>query len=413
MNISEYKAKLFEMIMSGKGLQEIVDDCSALLGNPFAFANRSFQLVFKSTSCDAFPDVFGWLDEWGEDTFKVADEAVKAGYFKAIYSSDAPVPGTITGLKANWMAARVRLKDQILGNILVSDSQTPFSGEYEELMPLVCQTVAYVLKQSSVEAVPSNNYESILVDLLEGSASGTDERILSHLKLLGHSIPREMRVLIARRVHSDAYGNRLALDAQLRSQFPTSLGVIFKNDCVRILDASLPLERIQERLSSYLNTEDYGFGLSRRFDSVLDLRDAYLQADAAIRLGNKAADGVNQFNDISGRYLLEQATAARHLSVKGMIVPEILALLSTGEDDRVQDLAAYMSCGRNVTRAAHIRNIHKNSMYYRLDRICELTGLAMDDDDVCVQVSLSLCLLGYLPYREKHHVLPLDAEWHK
>ena len=45
-----YKAQLFEMIIGGKGLQHVMDACSDLLGNPFVFANRSLQLVCKSSS---------------------------------------------------------------------------------------------------------------------------------------------------------------------------------------------------------------------------------------------------------------------------------------------------------------------------------------------------------------------------
>ena len=82
-------------------------------------------------------------------------------------------------------------------------------------------------------------------------------------------------------------------------------------------------------------------------------------------------------------------------------MPEILELLEAKESvgfERIQDLAAYMSCGRNVTRAAELRGVHKNSMYYRLDKIMDMTRLDLNDDDVCVQVTLSLTLMGFLPF---------------
>lgn len=50
MKSTDYKAQLFEMIIGGKGLQHVMDACSDLLGNPFVFANRSLQLVCKSSS---------------------------------------------------------------------------------------------------------------------------------------------------------------------------------------------------------------------------------------------------------------------------------------------------------------------------------------------------------------------------
>ena len=99
--------------------------------------------------------------------------------------------------------------------------------------------------------------------------------------------------------------------------------------------------------------------------------------------------------------MLEQAAAADNMSADSLIMPEIQTLLNDKDNiqmGRIWDLAAYLSCGRNVTRAAELRGVHKNSMYYRLDRISELTQLDLNNDGVCVQLTLSLFLLGFLPF---------------
>ena len=401
---SDFKARLFDMIIRGKGLQYVMDACADLLGNPFVFANRSLQLVCKSSSCSQFPEAFGWFENHRDEYLQVAREADEAGYFNSIYADDAPVYGTISGISAHWAAARVRLKNQILGNILVSDSQRPFPEEYQELLPLVCQTIAFSLQQSGKYDYRRQNYEALLIELLEkNSVYSLDEAsIRENFKLLGQDLPPEMRILIVRPTSPQHPVNLAVLDAQLRSQFPLSLGIIYKNDCVRIFRDKLSREAIEERLLKYMHTEYTVYGISRKFMSALSIHDAYLQADAAIRL-RRAVPGrrLYSFDDASGPYLLEQAAAADNMSADGMIMPEIQTLLSKKEDiflDRIQDLAAYLSCGRNVTRAAELRGIHKNSMYYRLDRIMELTHLDLADDNTCVQLTLSLLLTGFLPF---------------
>lgn len=401
---SDFKARLFDMIIRGKGLQYVMDACADLLGNPFVFANRSLQLVCKSSSCSQFPKAFGWFENHRDEYLQVAREADEAGYFNSIYADDAPVYGTISGISAHWAAARVRLKNQILGNILVSDSQRPFPEEYQELLPLVCQTIAFSLQQSGKYDYRRQNYEALLIELLEkNSVYSLDEAsIRENFKLLGQDLPPEMRILIVRPTSPQHPVNLAVLDAQLRSQFPLSLGIIYKNDCVRIFRDKLSREAIEERFLKYMHTEYTVYGISRKFMSALSIHDAYLQADAAIRL-RRAVPGrrLYSFDDASGPYLLEQAAAADNMSADGMIMPEIQTLLSKKEDiflDRIQDLAAYLSCGRNVTRAAELRGIHKNSMYYRLDRIMELTHLDLADDNTCVQLTLSLLLTGFLPF---------------
>lgn len=401
---SDFKAKLFDMIICGKSLQYVIDASADLLGNPFVFANRSLQLVCKSSSCSQFPKAFGWFENHKDEYLQVAREADEAGYFNSIYAGDAPVYGTISGIPAHWAAARVRLKNQIIGNILVSDSQRPFPEEYQELLPLICQTIAFALQQSGKYNYRMQNYEALLIELLEkNSVYRLDEAsIRENFKLLGQDLPPEMRILIVRPASPRHPVNLAILDAQLRSQFPLSLGIIYKNDCVRIFSDKLSLEVIEERLLKYMHTEYTVYGISRKFISALSIHDAYLQADAAIRL-SRAVPGrlLYSFDDAAGPYLLEQATAADNMSADGIIMPEIQTLLSKKEDiflDRIQDLAAYLSCGRNVTRAAELRGIHKNSMYYRLDRIMELTHLDLADDNTCIQLTLSLLLTGLLPF---------------
>ena len=282
---SEYKARLFEMIVSGKGLQYIMDACADMLGNPFVFANRSLQLVEKSSSCNLYPEVFDWFEDYSGEHLQIALEASKAGYFNAIYSSDAPVYGRISGIAKNWVAARVRLKRQILGNILVADCQKPFTEEYEELMPLVCQTIAFSLQQPVQNNNGDRNYEAMLIDLINGNILNStldDIAVRKHFKLLGWIFPQKIRVLIVRPANSSHTVNPTIIDAQLRSQFPLSLGIIYKNDCIRILDSKLSEEIIEERLLKYIHIEDMVCGISRFFSSVLSLKDAYLDAAAQI-----------------------------------------------------------------------------------------------------------------------------------
>ena len=404
MIIPDMKAKLFDMIISGKGLQYVMDACADLLGNPFVFSNRSLQPVCKSSSCSQFPEAFGWFEPHSDEQLRIGLEADEAGYFKSIYAGDTPVYGTISGISANWVAARVRLKNHILGNVLVSDSQHPFSEEYQELLPLVCQTLAFALQQSGKYDYGSHNYEALFIELLEGNCCSSlkEASIRKHFKLLGQELPAELRLLIARPSRSGHTVNLTILDAQLRSQFPLSLGLIYKSDCVRIFDGRLSQEVIEGRLLHYVPAEHVVYGISRKFASASSIHDAYLQADAAVRLHSPfLKKTLFSFDDAAGPYLLEQAAAADNMSADSLIMPEIQTLLNDKDNiqmGRIWDLAAYLSCGRNVTRAAELRGVHKNSMYYRLDRISELTQLDLNNDGVCVQLTLSLFLLGFLPF---------------
>lgn len=401
MNATENKARLFEMIIGGKGLQYVMDACAELLGNPFVFANQSLQLVAKCTACGDYPDVFQWIEDFGGEKLRVGQEASEAGYFRDIYASDEPVYGHITGISSHWVAARVRLKTHVLGNILMADCRSPFTEDYGELLPLVCQTIAFALQQPGKAEPNHQNYAPLLIELLAGDLTHIeDEQALrAQFRLMGKMLPNTMQVLVARSAETPTAIDPYILDAQLGAQFPSSLGVIYKNDYVRILDGKLSFDDIQGRILKYVHTSGIRFGLSWRFSSTLRMRQAYLQADGAIRLCPGEKDGLLPFRKAVGPYLLEQTAQHSGMDIEELILPELAGLLEAKDGlQRLQDLAAYLSCGRNTTRAGELRGIHKNSMYYRLDRIMELTGLDLNDDDTCVLLTLSLTLMGFLPF---------------
>lgn len=78
-----------------------MDACSDLIGNPFVFSNQSLQPICRSASCEQFPEVFDWLENQHGERFQYAQEAARAGYFRAIYAGDEPVRGVISGNSAN------------------------------------------------------------------------------------------------------------------------------------------------------------------------------------------------------------------------------------------------------------------------------------------------------------------------
>jgi len=399
------KSQLFDMIISGKDIQNVMDICEQLVGNPFVLANRSLQLIAKSKSCDQFPDLFDWMENRNGEAIRYGSEAHAAGYFKRIYSSDQPVYGRLLDFPVNWVAARVRFRSQVIGSILVADCREPFSEDYGEKLPLVCQAIAFVLQQSAKHNQSMLRCGPLLTQILEGSAGEMDGATLrEHFYLLQNPLPKTMRLLVLRSPEGEQEWDIHFMDAVLFSQFPSSIGVDYSHDSVHILDAVMTVEDIKAILAQHMDPKRVVCGISRVLEDPALLRDAYLQADAAIRLGSFEDTVVSEFDNIVGPYVLEQAAGKKGMRQEGILMPEVSRLLSENMEageEKLRDLAAFLNCGRNVTRAAALRNIHKNSLYYRLDRIGEVTGLNLWEDDTCIRLTLSLTLLGYLPYRNE------------
>ena len=61
-----------------------------------------------------------------------------------------------------------------------------------------------------------------------------------------------------------------------------------------------------------------------------------------------------------------------------------------GGTDYIPSLAAYLEFGGNVAKAAQSLNLHKNSMYYRIERIGQLTGADLSSEQERLVAKLAL-----------------------
>ena len=79
------------------------------------------------------------------------------------------------------------------------------------------------------------------------------------------------------------------------------------------------------------------------------------------------------------------------LAADGLTNGAVYALLAADPQGRlVETLEAYLREGGAGSAAAKALHIHRTTLYYRLDRVREITGLDLDDGDVRMALQLGL-----------------------
>lgn len=199
MDLNEKKLALFDAHLSHKGLQHLVDTAAGLLGNPIFMADLSMGIVFKSSDMGS-----GELDFSAENDLErqlsLAKQAADAGYLDWIYHHDEPVIGTFEG-QPRYLSARVRDGVQVLGHVVVSEAGRPFDESDKELLPVVCQTIAFELRRVRQNDTSSVEYGPLLEELLAGVSM--DEGIIrKRMSSMGHTLPATLRVLLFRPVEA-------------------------------------------------------------------------------------------------------------------------------------------------------------------------------------------------------------------
>jgi sugar diacid utilization regulator len=121
---------------------------------------------------------------------------------------------------------------------------------------------------------------------------------------------------------------------------------------------------------------DVFLGVSGFFESLLDLPDGYRQANAAIRIGRKIAEGKKIFfHEKMGIYSLLDIEDMK--SFRGACTRKIDALTAQcGKNAKtiLDTLEAYFDAGESLKGTAAILDIHVNTVKYRIDKSKETLG---------------------------------------
>ena len=124
-------------------------------------------------------------------------------------------------------------------------------------------------------------------------------------------------------------------------------------------------------------------------------------AGAAIALSGDAPTGrLFPYDDVVAAHAGKLAFPDRDKMIDALVMPQLRLLMEfDGRDgtDYVESLAAYLNSGRNVATAATMLHVHKNSVYYRLQRMNELAGIDVANERTCFLLQFSLALMGMGP----------------
>ncbi len=134
-------------------------------------------------------------------------------------------------------------------------------------------------------------------------------------------------------------------------------------------------------------------GVGRPAMGLMPLRESFREAERALSLPEQLCDEkpVAFFGDVSLYELLHGINDTRLLA---RFCDHWLSTLIRYDDqhhtDLLPTLSAYFDNNGNMARTAHVLNIHRNTLVYRLGRITEIIQLDMDDSNVRLNLHLAL-----------------------
>ncbi len=396
--LNEAVSRLARAMLEDKGLAYLTDVASSIFNMSILISDNSYRYL-------AWSRVEGDDDliEWDEHDDYIADEFVREiqnrRIDEKIRSAGRPL------LVTSGRGQRYLVMSASIGNLEVAHvslfPQDREVGPFEQdLLVLFSQMVANdIQKYSLVNASNIAAYANLVTDVIDGKvASDTETR--RRLSVFGFHLQRFVRVMVIEAKTDQRSDTRLQMMlVQIEKNIPDSLPVLFKGSLVVLLGSgSQPGDEdlANQQILRFLDNFQLVAGISSAFDDLKQAPQHFSQASNAIEIGHRHIPLARLYNYDSLRI--------HHLSSLCLDKNQLLsihhpAIRLLDEYDRLHHsdllntLRIYLKFVRNPTRSAKALSIHKNTLFFRIDKIKKITGLDLGDGDEIMQLSLTFKLM--------------------
>jgi hypothetical protein len=365
-------------------LQDIVDDLAALLRRPVEVEDRRWRLLAHSAheaddladrvrmatilTRRAPPDVAAWLD------------ALKLDGADGI----TPVPANPALDMAARVCAPLRREGVVLGYLWVIPGATALAPTDEAAIEHAAADATELLWAQRRRA---QDRAALVDDLLAGGAAAT-----AAAAGLGWAPGTSVRVVAARGAAED-------LATTIGRQRRGGMTAVGHHGGLIVVVAPVASGEPPDALARIVAATTGRAGASAPLADLAALPAALDQARAALRaLEAEPSLGTAGSYEQLGAWPLLAELAARALDLP---VPDVVARLAAarGGDALLSAAAAFLDAAGDVSAAASALHVHRVTLYRRLERVSELTGLDLrrGEDRLLLHVALRLARLQRTP----------------
>ncbi|MGM8211462.1 PucR family transcriptional regulator [Virgibacillus sp. W0430] len=161
------------------------------------------------------------------------------------------------------------------------------------------------------------------------------------------------------------------------------------------------LDLVEKRLNALIPGASFSWGIGKHGDGILQFHESYKKAKSALDMGRQQkGPGLRvNFEDTQlNRLLLNLANNPEVRDITLATIAPLIEYDKKREMDLIETFIAYDNQNGNVSQAARVLNLHRQSLLYRLRKIESLTNLSlMNPDDVfLLNISVKVWLTGVL-----------------
>jgi PucR family transcriptional regulator, purine catabolism regulatory protein len=415
-----------ELVLDGKGLDEIAKTLSDLLGSAVVIEDATFHLLAHAGGSDIDKHRRETIARHGTPPRVLFDPGIQR-VLREVAAHRGPMKVQAfprLGMDRERIIAPIYAANQVLGYISVLDHPP----DAEEIAFMAMENAATVvamalIKEREVAAAESSVRGEFLDDLAQGSY-GDEAAAQRRARHLGYPMSGHHVLVVA---DVDGFGN-FARSKQLTEEMIQSLKREYLRRVSGVVKRNFPRALVGARSDSVLAVLPFGVEIEGHEARVRALgqqiREAIGEwkpgftvsvgfsaptlAPAGISPAHREVRSVMETLTRFGRH--DQIVSANELGVTGLLASvaddRLLEfarrhLGPLAEHDRkrsgelVETLRAYLEEGEQQAAARRLK-VHPNTLRYRLDRIGEITDVDLADPETRLNLAVALRVQGLL-----------------
>lgn len=403
---AEWSRQIYEAIAAGDSMEAILEKCYPMLKNPFFIDDSSYRTLARLRdypASDFKDDEYIFMQRHGHHSPDYIYAMLNSSV--AVESSDIsprPVLHKFDFLSHRTLYSTIKVKGEIAGFFSCLEVETPFTKGTMDLFESLTELMSLALGRES--GMPLSLQQGLHNDLYLGVLNGT----ITDPDLAGTAFaqldlqPGAYFVACALtdvvQLHNPFLLPRIS-ELLLSNLEKGSFAALDGSDIILVvkgLPTGEPADRLVQLIQFYLREYEVTIGLSLGFSDPRQMSLFYGQAMAAARLGPRLhrEESVHRYGQVVEYDILSRLGDAPK---REAICHPAVRLLYDHDRERATNflatLKAYIQCLGDTARAADRLFLHRNSLYYRLNQIVQLTGLDLDDGVQLAHIMTSIQVL--------------------
>ena len=404
-DIYELQKALTATMLSGGGLQSIVQTLFDRFGNSIAIYNDFFSSFVLACSDRRRES----LTRRMEDLVHIGSRGRETGSLMSSREVD-----NVDGLICNKIIIPIYSDKKKYGSIYIWEDNREITNVDLAVLEASTSLIALdMIKKISMYEMENNHKASFLDDLLVHDEE-RQRKSLANAEYFDFDVDAEHRVAVIRVLsgnstigNSSLYKtNNSIVNILRRVSRDSSIKVLFVNKCDSIvLVFELPvhedgnyLQHLHSFVDSAMNALEaegilsmVSIGMGRSYADATNLWKSFNEAGRAAACWNIDDVRIHSYEDLGVYRFLSYEVLRPELV---LFYNETLKVLVDYDHDRdselVHTLSLYFRCGGNLKRLAEEMGVHYNTVAYRIQRIKELAHVSFDNADQMLNLQIAL-----------------------